>query len=264
MMHPVSHALVALLLASMAGCSLAQAAGHASPPNISGVWSSYGSNGKIDDVPRPKFPPPQFKGEYLKRLQEMTAVRKTLIEEDRIPDTDMGRLIARTENECGAYGMPSVMWGPYSLEFIQQPHQITIISESQLEVRRIYMNTPQLPIEEVPPSYAGRSVGRWEGDTLVVDTVGVKTDVIFSYDNGLHDLPHSSQMRITEKIRRMSPTTMQDVITIDDPLALEKPYQFAYAWDRLKNYETPEYYCDNKRQRVGISDTSPHKPSVQK
>src|SRR6185436_18229780 len=96
--------------------------------------------------------------------------------------------------------------------------QVTIITEAFSEVRRVYMNEKQQPIDEVPPGYYGHSVGRWEGDTLVIDTVGVK-DSIVAYQN----IPHSSQMRITERIRLVAPDYLHDQITIEDPVALEKP-----------------------------------------
>ncbi len=93
--------------------------------------------------------------------------------------------------------MPRMMTvASYPVEFIETPGQITIVTEAFSEVRRVYMGKPQLPIDEVPPGYYGRSVGKWEGQTLVIDTVGIK-DSLAGYQN----IPHSPQMRITERIR---------------------------------------------------------------
>ena len=79
---------------------------------------------------------------------------------------------------CIPYGMPRMMAvASYPVEILQTPGQITIVTEAFSEVRRVYLNQPQLPIDEVPPGYYGHSVGRWEGDTLVIDTVGIKESV---------------------------------------------------------------------------------------
>ena len=83
----------------------------------------------------------------------------------------------------------------YPVEFIQTPKQVTIISEAFSEVRRVYLDRPQAKIEDVAPGYYGRSVGHWEGDTLVVDTIGIKPTV-----SGYRGMPHSPQMRVTERI----------------------------------------------------------------
>ena len=106
----------------------------------------------------------------------------------------------------------------YPVEILQTPGQITMITEAFSEVRRVYLNQPQLPIDEVPPGYYGHSVGRWDKDTLVIDTVGIKESV-----PGYQNMPHSDQMRITERIRLVTPDVLHDQITIDDPVVLEKP-----------------------------------------
>jgi hypothetical protein len=132
----------------------------------------------------------------------------------------------------------------YPIEIIQTPKQITIIAEAFSEVRRVYMDKPQLPIDEVPPGYYGRSVGRWEGDTLVIDTVGIKESVQYQR------MPHSDQIRITERLRLIAPDILHDQITIEDPIVLEKPYTYTLAYRRLPDYEMVEFVCDNNREYV--------------
>ena len=86
--------------------------------------------------------------------------------------------------------------GVYPVEFIQTAKQVTIISEAFSEVRRVYLDRPQEPIDDVAPGYYGRSVGHWDGDTLVVDTIGIKPSV-----TGYRGMPHSEKMRVTERIK---------------------------------------------------------------
>jgi hypothetical protein len=133
----------------------------------------------------------------------------------------------------------------YPVEIIQRPDQITMVTEAFSEVRRVFLNKPQLPIDEVPPGYYGHSVGKWDGETLVVETVGIKESVL-SYQM----LPHSSQMRITERIRLVTPDMLHDQITIEDPVVLEKPVVYTLAYRRMPNYKMVEFVCENNREYV--------------
>jgi hypothetical protein len=117
-----------------------------------------------------------------------------------------------------------------------------IIGEAFSEVRRVDMDKEQLKMGEVPPGYYGRSVGKWEGDTLVIDTIGIKEAVQYNR------IPHSNQMRITERIRLVAPDVLHDSITIEDPVALEQPITYTLAFRRLKDYEMVEFVCDNNRE----------------
>ena len=132
----------------------------------------------------------------------------------------------------------------YPIEIIQTTKQITIIAEAFSEVRRVYMNKPQSKIDDVPPGYYGRSVGRWEGETLVIDTVGIKESVQYQR------MPHSDQMHITERIRLIAPDILHDQITIEDPVTMEKPYTYTLAYRRMPDYEMVEFVCDNNREYV--------------
>ena len=158
----------------------------------------------------------------------------------------LGEPLATPAVDCIPYGMPRMMSvALYPMEIIQRPGQITIVTEAFSEVRRVFMNQPQQPIDEVPPGYYGHSVGRWEGDTLVVDTVGIKTSIP-TYQM----MPHSDRMRITERIRLVAPDYLHDQITIEDPVALEKPVTYTHAYRRLPNYKMVEFVCENNREYV--------------
>ena len=133
----------------------------------------------------------------------------------------------------------------YPLEILQTPGQITIIAEAFSEVRRIYLGEPQAKIDDVPPGYYGHSVGHWEGDTLMVDTVGIKPAV-----PGYRGMPHSDQMRIIERFHLVAPDVLHDQITVEDPVALEKPWTFTFAYHRTPGYKMLEYVCENNREYV--------------
>jgi hypothetical protein len=88
-------------------------------------------------------------------------------------------------------------------------------------------------------------VGHWDGDTLVVDTIGLKPSIA-----GYRSMPHSEKMRITERIRIVAPDYLHDQITIDDPVVLEKPVTYTLAYKRMPKYEMVEFVCDNNREYV--------------
>jgi len=155
--------------------------------------------------------------------------------------------LANSSAQCIPYGMPTMMQvALYPIEIIQTPKQVTIVSEAFSEVRRVYLDRPQAKLDEVAPGYYGRSVGHWEGDALVVDTLGIKPTV-----GGYRGMPHSEQMRIAERIRLLSPEILHDQITITDPMTLDKPVTYTLAYKRMApDYEMVEFICDNNREYV--------------
>jgi len=208
------------------------------PPDISGVWGPYrGGRGADPKLAPPPASPMVLKPEYAKPYEQRRAAESEA--------SSRGEPLATAAVLCVPYGMPSMMSvAVYPIEVIETPKQVTIVAEAFSEVRRIYMDKPQMKIDDVPPGYYGRSVGRWEDDTLVVDTVGIKDSVQYQR------MPHSDQMRITEKIHLVAPDTLHDQITIEDPVVLEKPYTYTLAYRRIPNYEMVEFVCDNNREFV--------------
>lgn len=207
--------------------------------DLSGVWAPYRAGRGADPALTPPPPSPiVLKPQYAKPYEARRAAEDAA--------TKRGEPLATAAVSCVPYGMPRMMAvALYPVEIIQRADQITMVTEAFSEVRRVFLNKPQLPIDEVPPGYYGRSVGKWDGSTLVVDTVGIKESVL-SYQL----MPHSSQMRITERIRLVTPDMLHDQITIEDPLALEKPVVYTLAYRRMPNYEMVEFICENNREYV--------------
>src|SRR5262245_28657283 len=217
---------------------LAQAQSKPNPPDFSGAWGPYRAGRGAD----PKLVPPAATPLALKPEHEKAYQARRAAESEA---NSRGEPLASPSSSCVPYGVPSMMSvAVYPIEVIQTPKQITIIAEAFSEVRRVYMDKPQLKIDDVPPGYYGRSVGRWDGDTLVIDTVGIKPSVQYQR------MPHSDQIRITERMRLVAPDVLHDQITIQDPVVLEKPYTYTLAYRRLADYEMVEFVCDNNREYV--------------
>jgi len=153
-----------------------------------------------------------------------------------------GQPIATNAVACLPDGMPGMMTATFPLEILQSRGQITIIEEAYTQVRRILLDRPQKAVDDIEPGFYGHSVGHWDGDTLVVDTIGVKENV--RYQN----VPHSKDMRISERMRLVAPDTLWNEITITDPTALEKPWTFTFAYQRMKDYTLLEYICEDNRE----------------
>ena len=219
-----------------AGEAFAQSRG--TPPDISGAWGPYrGGRGADPKLAPPPATPLLLKPEYKKPYDERRAAETAA--------ANRGEPLGNASVLCVPYGMPSMMSvAVYPIEIIQAPKQITIVAEAFSEVRRIYTDRPQMKIDEVPPGYYGRSVGHWEGDTLMVDTVGIKETVQYQR------MPHSDQMLITERMHLVASDILHDQITIEDPVVLEKPYTYTLAYRRMPNYEMVEFVCDNNREYV--------------
>jgi hypothetical protein len=143
---------------------------------------------------------------------------------------------------CIPDGMPAMMMAMFPMDVLQTPGQITIIEEAYRQVRYIYLGQKQIAAEDAEPEFWGHSVGHWEGDTLVANTVGIKESVRFS------DVPHSDQMQIDERIRLLSKNRFEDQITITDPVYLTKPWTFTWQYDRDPSYKMLEYVCEDNRE----------------
>jgi hypothetical protein len=228
----------AVLVAGLSTCP-AQAQSNAAR-TISGAWVPMGAGrGAVD----PKIAPPPATPIVLKAPYAAAYDARRTSEAEA---TKKGQPPATPAVLCLPYGMPRMMTvASYPIEILQTPGQITIVTEAFSEVRRVHLEQPQMPIDEVPPGYYGHSVGKWDGDTLVVDTVGIKESVP-SYNM----LPHSDRMRITERLRLVTPDVLHDQITIDDPVVLEKPFTYTLAYRRLPNYKMVEFVCENNREYI--------------
>jgi hypothetical protein len=143
--------------------------------------------------------------------------------------------------KCLPPGMPAMMVMFYGMEVMQTKDKITMFSELNDSLRRIFLDGRK-PSAKVlaDPTYAGYSMGHWEGTTLVVDTVGIRDD---SYFDGFS--PHSDQMTVRERIRMEDADLLVDQITVTDPKALTKPWEVTYRYRKAKppQDELREFAC---------------------
>jgi len=220
------------------GAAPATAAEIAGQPDISGVWAhAFPRPGQPVD-PRldvGPLPQPPLKPAY---MAQWTALREKQKEAD-----ERGEPTAGMEARCLPDGMPSLMFAIYPLEILQTPGRVTVIEEAFSQTRRIYLGEAQGKVGDVEPGYYGHSVGRWEGDALVVDTLGIKESV-----PGYRDIPHSDEEHIIERIRLIAPDILEDQMTVEDPKVLDHPWSFRFVYRRMTGYHMLEYVCENNRE----------------
>jgi hypothetical protein len=194
------------------------------PPDFSGVWF-------IDEYRRSILPnedPP---------FQPWT---KALLEQ-RIYDSthhDPDKSIDPTER-CIPPGIPRTMFQPFPWEIVQARDRIVMIFEYQSLVRQIFMDGRGHP-DDLEPTYMGHSIGKWEGETLVIDTVGFN-DKTWLDPMGL---PHTDAMHVTERLRRVDHDTLEDQYTIDDPKAYTKPWTATRTFQLKPDWQIKEYVCN--------------------
>jgi hypothetical protein len=225
--------IVAHSVTTSAATARSAAAGH----GLTGTWNRYP---QLDEPPDPQLPPPPPVGAPPLKPQYLVAWQT---EQKAAKDADQrGQPLFTDYVKCLPDGMPAMMVAMFPMEVLQTPGQITILQEAYNQVRRIYLNEKQIPPEDAEPGYWGHSVGYWQGDTLFVDTVGIKENVRF------RGVPHSDRMRIRERIQMLTPDFFEDHITVEDPVYLTQPWSFTWAYKRFPHYKMLEYVCDSNRE----------------
>lgn len=219
-------AVVPLLAFSVA--AMAQTATE-SVPDLSGVWQRSSSGQTF------------FEGE-----SPMTAwgrERFDLAKPIHGPRTTSATESNAAELTCMPMGIPASYLRPRPFEIIQLPDRAVMLFEVSNFWRIIYMDGREFP--EVPlHTWSGYSIGHYEGDTLVIETRHVIGWMSENVQRWLDRLGHpfSDDVVITERIRRIDADTLENQITIKDPIAYEQPWTGVMTY-RKRNFELAEFIC---------------------
>jgi hypothetical protein len=145
--------------------------------------------------------------------------------------------------QCMPSGVPRVMGAPYPIEFLQGKKELVILHETQHLFRHIYLNEDHP--KDLDPTFMGHSVGHWEGNTLVVDTVALNKETLI---NEAGD-PHSDKMHIVEHWSKSADgKVLTDLLTIDDPGAYSKPWSIEYKYYWRPDIRFIEYICEENNR----------------
>lgn len=232
--------LAAAMMAAMICAVAAQAADYPTGPgSISGVWanSDY-DRGRVFDPRR----------QVLKTIDgKMPPLQPWAAEllEKRLKDAESGHVFVTPLSQCLPSGVPAMMFYPgLPIQILETQGQVTMLNEQLTHYRAIYLDAKH---EVDPdPTFFGDSVGRWEGDTFVVDTIGLTTKTTLDQPG----MPHSEELHVIERYRRTGKDTLELKVTIDDPKV------FTSTWTAITHFKmTPpdrrieEYICENNRNK---------------
>lgn len=205
-------------------------------PDWSGIWEN--KTGIIFALPRDLPPnPPPLTPKYAAIYADLQKAQAE------------GRPVGDPTANCAFPGMPRVMVAPYPMEFLISPERVTILHEYMSQVRRIFTDGRPHP-DDLEPSYNGHSIGHWEGDTLVVDTVGL----IDSTRIDQAALPHTDKLHLIERFRLISPDRLQVQTTMIDPEVFTKPWTTVWTYERHRDWDILDYDCsENNRNPIDAS-----------
>jgi hypothetical protein len=201
-------------------------------PDLNGVWEMTFGGRRGGGGPAPEQP--SLTPKYAAMLKEFQAN----------PPHDS------PQANCVPPGMPGIMSQPYPIEILYTPGMVTVIAEAYMQVRHIYTDGRAHP-DDPDLTFNGHSIGHWEGDTLVVDSVGFTKDTPLGMNMGTR---HSEKMHIVERFHLKDPKTLEIATTIDDPEALTKPWTRTITYARHPDWTLAEYICEqNNRNFVDAS-----------
>ncbi len=141
--------------------------------------------------------------------------------------------------KCAPFGIPRQIFAPYPMQIVQAPGQVVVLYEFEHFFRVLRTNGGDHPVG-VEPTFMGYAVARWDGDTLVVDTVGLDEHTWFDRSGHMH----SDALHVVERYRRSSAKTMDIEVTIDDPKIFTKPWTVLRQYALQPNLRLGEYVCE--------------------
>jgi len=211
------------------------------PWNLTGTWqheaaktASHPANSFRFGPPYPKFTPEAQK--------EFDAGAQA---------TKEGRAYKDTIGQCYPAGMPVIMTRVWPIAMVQLPTVIYMVSGFENAFRQIFIDGRQhMDPDLVVRSFNGESIGHWEGDTLVVDTVAINGKS-FIDDEGE---AHSDKEHLTERYRKIDGgRQIELVMTVEDPVTLERPYSYTRYYEWRPDVRPAEYICEENNRNAPVN-----------
>jgi hypothetical protein len=147
---------------------------------------------------------------------------------------------------CMPRGAPRIWTDDYYKRIIQNPDRLVILTERNMQYRQIFTDGRPLPVDP-NPTWNGYSSAKWDGDTLVVQTIGFRDDLWLDSAGN----PLTGAAKLTEKLRRPNYGTLQIEITVDDPKTYTAPWTIQLNQPLVLDSELLDYYClENEKDAV--------------
>lgn len=229
-----------LILPSPVVTPAVQASQAASTPNLNGIWRR---SRRPPDTSR-RYTIFELAMSFASEKPTMTPWGEAKFRANKPNLGPNGVSLAQSNDpviNCFPPGVPRIyLQRGEPLEIIQQPGRIIMFFEYDHFVRQIYTDGRQHP-KDLAPTWMGDSIGKWEGDTLVVDTVG------FNDKTWLDAIghPHSEELHLVERIRRVNHDTLTIDITIDDPKTYTKTWGGRALFELKPSWSIGEMICED-------------------
>ena len=213
-------------------------------PDLSGRWKGPGRQFKgagerfipeADDPPMLPWAEEKYK-----------IIRRGVTDPTRQGRIDMDPMMPP---HCMLPGMPRAYMRSGNIEIMQSPGRVYVLFESDPAIQRIYTDGRPHP-DGAPDSFMGHSIGKWEGDTLVVETVGLND---LTWIDGVGH-PHTTELRVEQRFRRIDPTKLEMTMLFHDPKTYQKPWGPKTVYTMLgDDFEMMEYILCEAQQRENLS-----------
>jgi hypothetical protein len=209
-------------------------------PDLSGIWQAAsdpaGTPGGVEGIVAPRY------------LIDITRD----LQPDEVPFMPWAAALYKQRNDnqrldnpsirCLPIGVPRLVANAFPYKIVQMPGLLLVLYEAGNMFRQIFLDGRALPADP-QPAWLGYSVGRWEGDVLVVESAGFNDKTWL--DGAGH--PHSEAMRLTERFTRRDVGHMDVEVVIDDPKAYSRPLRYVQPQSLVPDTELIEYVCENAK-----------------
>jgi hypothetical protein len=183
------------------------------------------------------------------------AAAKYKIDGPKYHGDDPNTVLSDPVFQCFPPGVPRIYLYNFPVQIVQIPGQVLMLFEYDHFIRRIYTDGRPHDTEQ-GPLWMGDSVGKWEGDTLVVDTVSFNDKTLIDRVGR----PHSNALQLTERIRRIDHDSMEIDFTVDDPKAYTKPWGTKLIFDRKRDWKIMEQVCEDNASFLDFNKKATQAP----
>jgi hypothetical protein len=184
-------------------------------PDWTGLWT-HDNGFNFDPQQKGVTPTAVLTPDYQQRFKDKLAKVRAGVEWDPLSD-------------CLPAGYPRWLVEPFLREYILRPGQAWLMTEQQNEIRRVYTDgRGHMSEDEAYPLWEGDSVGFWDGDTLVIHTNHLRAG---TYQRLQPD--HSDQTSTVERMRKIGPDLIEDIVDVYDPPSLAKPWHVRHTYSRV-------------------------------
>ena len=205
--------------------------------DLTGIWNmSFPQGASQTDLE-------VYVSQFGKGEPPMTAWSKERFDKTKPAFGKRGVLVAQTNDpafQCFPPGVPRIYLHPFPMQIVVTQKELIMLFEYDHTVRHIYTDGREHP-KDLTATYMGHSTGRWDGDTFVIDTVGFNDKTWL--DRAGH--PHSDELHVTERLRRIAADRLQIDFTIEDPVAYAQPFTSSMFFRGHADWSLMEQVCED-------------------